>query len=561
MNKTRYALVCLAVLVSMLVAGCGATPTPAPTTAPAKPADPTKAPVAPTVPPAAAPTAAPTKPAAPTVLRVRYVRDPKSLEPGLFLELVTGWICTDLHAGLLKYDDKNQPSPYIAKSWEVSADGLTYTFKLRDDVKFHNGRKVVASDFVYSFTRDLNPNIKAAAGPSNLSKVKGAQEVMDGKAKEVAGFQAPDDATFKIVLAEPDPALILRLATVYMAVIPKEAVVDGEAKWKDKPVGAGPYRYVDWQPQVKVVLEANPDFFLGKPKVDRVEHLIVPDATTALAQYQKGEIDVLNVSGGQLDQIGKDATLTKELKQYPRAQLTYFGMNENRVPAFKDKLVRQAFIYAIDRQTLVEKVMRNDRFVATGYVPTGMPDGPVGEKAYAYDPAKAKELLAQAGFPGGKGFPKIEFVTTSDESSLLEAASAMLKTNLGIDVTVRIGESGDVLAGMWAHDKWDMWSWGWSADRPSAEVWLNELLSSKLDSNFASYKNPAYDALLATAQKETDPAKRIAAWQAVEKMAYDEAPYIPFGFTKFLYLVKPYVTGFTCGLLGPSGFANAAVTK
>jgi ABC-type transport system substrate-binding protein len=568
MSKTRYALMVLIVVLPLLVAACGGTPTPAPTVAPTaaptaapKPAEPTKAPVAPTAAPTAAPTVAPTKPAAPTILRVRYARDPKSLEPGLFIELVTGWICTDLHAGLLRFDDKNQVSAHIAKSWVISPDGLTYTFTLRDDVKFHNGRKVVASDFVYTFNRDLNPKVTAAAGATNLSKVKGAADVLAGKAATAEGFSAPDDATFKIVLAQPDPALILRLATVYMSVIPKEAVIDGEAKWKDKPVGAGAFRFVEWQPNVKVVLEANPDYFLGAPKVNRVEHLTVPDATTALAQYQKGEIDVLNVSGAQLDQIGKDATLTKELKEYPRAQLTYFGMNENRVPAFKDFRVRQAFIYAIDRQTLVEKVMRNDRFVATGYVPNGMPDGPVGEKAYAYDPAKAKDLMTQAGFPGGKGFPKIEFVSTADESSLLEAAVNMLKTNLGIDVTVRIGESGDVLAGMWAHDKWDMWSWGWSADRPSAEVWLYELLYSTLDSNFASYKNPAYDKLVDAAQKETDAAKRAVAWQAVEKMAYDEAPLIPFGFTKFLYLVKPSVTGFTVGLLGPSGFAKAVVVK
>lgn len=561
MSRTHYAVLTLIMLAALVVSGCGgaAAPTPVP---PTKAPEPTKAPAAaePTKAPPA-PTAAPTKAAAPTTVRIRYARDPKSLEPGLFTELVTGWICKDLHAGLVRFDEKMQVAPFIAKSWDLSPDGLTLTFKLRDDVKFHNGRKVVASDFVYTFTRILNPKIKAAAGPSNLSLVKGAKEFMDGKATDVAGLQAPDDTTFKIVLTEPDPALILRLATVYMSVIPKEAVVDGEAKWKDKPVGAGPYKFVEWQPQVKVVLEANPDYFLGKPKVDRIENLIVPDVTTALAQYQKGELDLLSVAGGQLDQIAKDATLSKELKEYPRAQLTYFVMNEKKVPAFKDKRVRQAFIYAINRQELVEKVMRNDRYLATGYVPAGIPEYLTGEKAYPYDPAKAKDLMAQAGYPGGKGFPKIEFVSTADESSLLEAAVAMLKANLGIDVSVRIGESGDVLNGLWAKDKWDMASWGWSADRPSAEVWLYELMYGPLESNFASYNNPDYDKLVDKARRETDPAKRIVAWQEVEKMAYDEAPYIPFGFTKFLYLVKPYVKGFYCDALGPVRFDQLEITK
>ncbi|MCI0475117.1 MAG: ABC transporter substrate-binding protein [Anaerolineales bacterium] len=568
--KNNLRLILLVALAVSVLAACAPAPTPAPTAAPpTKAPEPTKAPVAttapqPTAPPqptaALKPTEAP-KPAAPTVLRYRLTRDPRTLEPGLFLELITGYIAKDLHAGLVRYNEKMELSPFIAREWSVSTDGLTYTFKLRDDVKFHNGRKVVADDFVYTFTRILNPKVKAAAGPSNLAKVKGAKDFIDGKATAVEGLQAPDPATFKIVLAQPDPALLLRLGTNFMAVVPKEAVIDGEAKWKDKPVGAGAFKYVDWQQNVKVVLEANPDFFLGKPKIDRIEYLTVPDAATALAQYQKGEIDILGVTGAQLAQIGKDATLTKELNTWRRGQLTYFVLNEKRVPAFKDKNVRQAFNYALDRKTLIEKVMLGDRNVATGYVPLGIPEAIPDEKGYAYDPAKAKELMAKAGFADGKGFPKIEFVTTADEQTLAEAITAQFKANLGIDVAVRIGESGDVLAGLWAKDKWDIVSWGWSADRPAAEVWLYELLYSKVESNFASYNNPEYDKLVEKALTEVDAAKRLAAWREVSKMASEEAPMIPFGFAKHLFLVKPYVKGFSADLLGPRRFETVEIVK
>jgi len=500
-------------------------------------------------------------PGEPKVVRIRYSRDPRTLEPGLFLELVTGYISKDLHAGLMRFDEKMQPAPFIARRWTVSRDGLTYIFTLRNDVKFHNGRRVVASDFVYTFTRILTPRVRAAAGPQALGKVKGAREYMDGKATDVEGLMALDDNTFRIVLSEPDPSLLLRLSTVFLSVIPREAVVEGEPRWRDKPVGAGAFRFVEWQPQVRVVLEANPDYFLGRPKIDRIENLTVPDVATALAQYEKGELDIVDVRGAQLAQVTRDPTLSKELKEFPRAQLLWFGMNQRRVPAFRDKRVRQAFIYALHRQVLIEKVMLNDRYLATGFVPAGIPDAAPGQQAYPHDPTKARRLLAEAGFPGGKGFPRIEFVSTADEATLVEAIVAQLKTKLGIDVVVRIAESGDLLSGMWAKDRWDMWSWGWSADRPSAEVWLYELIYGGLESNFVGYNNPEFNKLVDRARSETDLKRRIAAWQEAERMAHDEVPYIPFGFAKFLYLIKPHVRGFSADLLGPKRLENLEIVR
>ncbi len=358
------------------------------------------------------------------VVRIRYSRDPRTLEPGLFLELITGYISKDLHAGLLRFDDKMQPAPYIARSWTISRDGLTYTFTLRNDVRFHNGRRVVASDFVYTFTRMLTPRVRAAAGPQALGRVKGAREYLDGKASAVEGLQAPSDTTFRIVLSEPDPSLILRLSTVFLSVIPAEAVIEGEPRWKDKPVGAGAFKFVEWQPQVRIVLEANPDYFLGRPRIDRIENYTVPDVATAIAQYQKGELDIIDVRGPQLAQVNSDPTLKKELKEFPRAQLLWFGLNQRRVPAFRDKRVRQAFAYALHRQAVIEKVMLNDRYLATGFVPTGIPEAVPGEQAYPHDPTKARQLLAEAGFPGGRGFPRIEVVSTADETILVEWRSS-----------------------------------------------------------------------------------------------------------------------------------------
>ncbi len=537
-------------LINTLAAACGSqTPTASTPTEPL------------TATPAQTPPTATAESAPPKTLRIRYWREPKTLEAGLSRDLITSWVSKDLHAGLLRFDDKMLPSPSIARDWEISPDGLTYTFYLRDDVTFHNGRRVTAEDFVYTFSRDLDPRVKSDVGPQNLDKVKGAKDFMAGRATRAEGLEALDDTTLKIVLAEPDPTLLLRLSAVYMSVIPREAVVEGEARWKDQPVGAGAFRFVEWQPGTKIVLEANPDYFLGRPRLDRIEGIIVPDPAAALAMYQAGELDVVDVSGSLLAQARQDPSLSQELSTWPRAQLTWFGLNQKKVPAFQDKRVRQAFIYAINRNSLIEEIMLGQSFLATGYVPAGIPEAVPGEKAYPYDPAKAQDLLAQAGFPGGQDFPKIEFVSTADETLLLETIAAQLKANLGVEVTVRIEAGGDILNGMWAKDRWDMWSWAWSADRPTAEVWLYELMYSTTDSNFVSYSNPVYDRLVDQARAESAPGKRAAAWQEVERMAYEEAPYIPLGFTKFIYLVKPHVRAFSVALFGPTRFETVDIAR
>ncbi len=466
----------------------------------------------------------------------------------------------DLHAGLIRFDSKMAPTAYIAKSWEISPDGLTYTFKLRDDVKFHNGRKVTAGDFVFTFTRQLDPKFKGAVGPQNLSKVKGAKEMQDGKATAVEGFSAPDDATFKITLTQPDPALLLRLATPFMSVIPKEAVSATEAKWTGNPVGAGAFKFVEWQPNVKVVLEAFDGYFLGRPKIDRIENMVVPDNPSALNQYIAGTLDIIDVAAAMVPQINQDANLKKDFVEYPRAQLTFFTLDQTRVAAFKDKRVRQAFTYALNRAELIDKVDRNVALLANGYIVKGIPGFDESQKVYPFDPAKAKQLMAEAGFPDGKGFPAIEVVATASSSSQLEVIAAQLKENIGVNATVRIGERGDVVAGMWAH-KWDVLSWGWTADRPSAEVWLDELMYSKAGSNFAGYNNPQFDAAVEKARAEVDAAKAAALWHEAEKIAYDELPYIPYGFAKYLWLVKPNVKGFVSDLLGPIRLETVEVTK
>ena len=502
------------------------------------------------------------EPKEPTVFRVPITSDPEgTLEPGLVLALLTGWISENLHAGLLRYDENTQLVPYLAERYEVSDDGLTYTFYLRKDAKWHNGRSIVASDFKKGWERYLDPEVAAQAGPDYLGSIVGAQDILNGKTKELSGVEVVDDHTFKVTTEEPDPGFLLRLGTTVTWIVPPEAVVEGQPAWKDKPVGAGPFKFVEWKTNEKVVLEAWDDFFLGRPTVDRIEYYVVPDSATALAQYEAGEMDIAAVDGPDLRYVNEDPKLSKELKFWTRAQLIYVGLNMHTVDVFKDPRVRQAFNYALDKEAIIEQILFNAYEPATGLVPRGIPEYDPNLKGYEYDPVKARQLLADAGYPDGQGFPTLQITGYTAYSTRCEAVAAQINENLGLNIEVNVVERGEMISGLWDRETWDIFFFGWTADFPSAEVWTHQLLHSGLSSNFFGYDNPEFDAIVDQARITFDEAERIALWQQAEEIAMEEAAMIPFGYSQYIYLVKPYVKGYGCNLNGPLWYKDVVIER
>jgi len=416
------------------------------------------------------------EPKEPTVFRVPITSDPEgTLEPGLVLALLTGWISENLHAGLLRYDENTQLVPYLAERYEVSDDGLT--------------------------------------------------------------------------------------GTTVTWIVPPEAVVEGQPAWKDKPVGAGPFKFVEWKTNEKVVLEAWDDFFLGRPTVDRIEYYVVPDSATALAQYEAGEMDIAAVDGPDLRYVNEDPKLSKELKFWTRAQLIYVGLNMHTVDVFKDPRVRQAFNYALDKEAIIEQILFNAYEPATGLVPRGIPEYDPNLKGYEYDPVKARQLLADAGYPDGQGFPTLQITGYTAYSTRCEAVAAQINENLGLNIEVNVVERGEMISGLWDRETWDIFFFGWTADFPSAEVWTHQLLHSGLSSNFFGYDNPEFDAIVDQARITFDEAERIALWQQAEEIAMEEAAMIPFGYSQYIYLVKPYVKGYGCNLNGPLWYKDVVIER
>ena len=281
------------------------------------------------------------------VVRYPITSDPASLEPGLVKELYSAEIALSLHAGLFTYDANTNVVPYMVSDYTVSDDGLVYTFTLYDNILWHNGRPVVAADFKAGWERYLDANVGAQTAGVPWENVVGGPELFAGEADELTGVQALDDTTLQVTLMQPSNTFLQDLAVPVTWVVPAEAVVAGSPEWVDNPVGAGPFKFVEWTPNVSLVLEANDDFFLGRPKIDRIEYVVVPDSSTALAQYEAGELDIVGVPPSALQRVSDDPVLSEQLAFFTRAQLRYAGMNQDMFEPFKDVRVRQAIRYAL----------------------------------------------------------------------------------------------------------------------------------------------------------------------------------------------------------------------
>lgn len=495
----------------------------------------------------------------PVILRYPITSDPASLEPGLANELITGLIADSLHAGLFRFDSETQLTPYVAESYEVSDDGTVYTFHLNPAATWHNGSPVTAADFKAGWERYLDPDVGAQSAGAPFFPIVGAQALWDGTADTLEGVEVLDDQTLQVTLTAPSTNFLNSLATTTSWVVPAEAVVEGAPNWVDQPVGAGPFKFVEWTPNVRVLLEANDDFFLGRPLIDGIEFVVVPDAATALAQFEAGELDAVAVPAGDLERIQNDPTLSEQLQYYTRAQLQYLGFNQSQFEPFQDVRVRQAFSHAIDREVLTTQILNGTWLTAQGLVPPNIPEHNPDLLGYTYDPARAQELLAEAGYPNGEGFPALELVGL--DTTLAEAVGAFLNSNLGIEVSIVTPERGDLIDGLWAHDRWQIFLFGWTADRPSASVWTEELLYSGLGSNFSTYSNPDFDALVDQAVNTLDAEEAKTYWQQAEALALEDAAILPLGYSRYIYLVNPSLSGFSINLFGRVPFAQISVSS
>jgi peptide/nickel transport system substrate-binding protein len=512
-----------------------AAPTQAPTIAAnTAAAAPTSASAAPTVAPQA-PAAAP-KPAAPVptasaagkpggVLRIAGEVGFDSLDPH---SVRVGWqinAMQNVYSGLIRPGPDLLPQPDLAIKWAYS-DPKTLEFTLRQGAKFHNGREVVADDVKYSLERIRDPKV-ASSYATNLGSID--------------TVEAADKYRVVIHLKSPDSALLNNLSMAAMAIVPKE-VVDQNGDLKSTMVGSGPFMYKDWIPGQKLTLVKNPDYFIpGQPLLDGLEFTSLPDETARLNALRSGQVDYIEPAPT------KDITATKDDQTLvvtggPNVSFVGVTFNTAKKP-YDDVRVRQAMSYGIDRQVVIDKVF--DGFAKPLLGPPLIPPFWAGnsETYYSYDPNKAKQLLAEAGYPNG-----FKATLLTDNQSYQPPLSVVLQSEwkkIGIDVQLDSVDSA-VSSARWSKGDYEMWAlrW-WGSDFIDPDGALRPTFMCKASYNNLNYCNPQFDDLMNKALTVSSADERKPIYRDAMKILADEQPWLFLVSFDRYQVMQAFVKGYT----------------
>lgn len=470
--------------------------------------------------------------------------EPRTLDPALVEDAVSAEYVVEIFSGLVTLDVELQVVPDLAERWEVSPDGKTYTFFLREGARFHDGRPVTAADFKYSLERACHPRMGSTVAGTYLGDIVGAKEVLAGQTDEISGIQVLDERTLRITVDAPKAYFLAKLTYSTAFVVDRENVEQRD--WLQQPNGTGPFKLGE-RSQQRIVLQRNDYYYRDGPKLERVIFFL--SGGSPMSMYENGELDIVVVGPADIERVRDPANpLHAELSTVPQLSIQYLGFDVTQ-PPFDDVRVRQAFALAVDRQKITDVVWKGMRVPAQGIVPPGMPGYPVlrrgqGERdrpLLSYDPQRARRLIAESEYEDVTRLPPITLSIGGSGAQLdpvTEALVAMYRENLGLEI--RVERSDDVLGG-----RPQFFSMGWIADYPDPEDFLDILFHSESGLNHSNYSNPQVDQLLEEARIETDTQRRMQLYEQAEEMIVADAPWVPLWHTVDYVLTKPYVKGAT----------------
>lgn len=492
------------------------------------------------------------------VLRYPIANEPSTLDPHVAEDGPTIDLLQNIYIGLVGWNEKTEVIPMAAAEMpKVSADGKVYTFTLRDGLKFHNGRAITAEDVKYSITRALDRRLASPVAVVYLDDIVGAKEFALGNAKEVTGVKVLDPKTVEITLVGSRPYFLGKLTYPTSYIVAKEEVEKGDKN--DSGVfminaknasgaGSGPFKLNSYTPQKSVILDANKDFVLGAPKLTRIERPIILDTRVARQQYDSGLLDIVALEKSNYTQ--DKATLGDQVKTWQRAATWYVGMSQDAYPPFKNPKVRQALACAVDKQAIRTSVLLDINTAAECIVPEGMSGYEPDFKGYSHDIVKAKQLLSEAGFPEGAGLPPLTLCFRQAQPDIVKTAQVLKEqfAAIGVQVQLREMEYSALIKAFGNNEVVYFHRWG--ADYPDPQNYLSLLLHSKSKENHVGYNNPEFDKLCEAADVENDKVKRAALYAKAQRIAVDDAAWIPIFYQRDMELIKPHVTGIRDGLLG-----------
>ena len=483
--------------------------------------------------------------------RVPLASEPTSLDPAHITSIYAVNVAMNLFDGLVEFDKDLNIVPAIARVWKISRDHCTYTFFLRKGVRFHNGREVTSEDFVFSFSRILSPDTQSPVASLFLN-IKGAKEFHNGLSPAVAGLSAPDPYTLTIQLEQPFSPFLSILAMANGKVVPKE---DISPLFGRHPIGTGPFRFSSWQPGEEIVLTANEDHYGGRPFLNTLHFRIYPNIEweKIFDDFEKGLLEQSIIPSNKYDSIMSDKRYLEmyNLISKPTLNLVYLGMNVNMSP-FDDHRVRQAISYAVNKEAIVRDITKRGSIPANGILPPGIAGFDPHFEGYRYDPQKAVKLLAEAGYPQGRGIPPIEIWTVSKAESVQRELGEYQRylAAIGIELIPRTAENWSEFIKFINEKKAPMYYAAWYADYPDPDNFLYVLCHSQSKTNRMGYHNHKVDELLDQARRETDYMKRMVLDREAQKLVMVDAPLISQHINGFNYLFQPWVRGVEASYLG-----------
>jgi oligopeptide transport system substrate-binding protein len=469
-----------------------------------------------------------------------YGSAPSTLDPAHCMDATSAGYVVEIFSGLVTLDNELNVVADIAESYDISPDGMTYTFYIREGVAFHSGKEVTASDFKYSIERAAGPKTRSEVAEAYLGDIVGFREKLRGEAYEVGGVHVVDEKTIEITIDAPKAYFLAKLTHPSAYVVDRENVESGGDWWKH-PNGTGPFKLGEWRQGQQIVLERNDQFYGPIARLDRVTFLLRGDP---MMMYENGDIDITQVGTANIDRVLDPSNpLNGDLVIGPELSVSYVGFN-TAMPPFDDYEVRQAFCHAIDKDNIIQVLQKNTVSPASGILPPGMPGYNEELEGLSYNVTRAQQLIAESSYRDG--LPPIVLSVQSfgaDVSSIDTAIAWMWQENLGVEVVIE-GVEWDTLLDDLRAGELQVFEIGWVADYPDAENFLDLLFHSESGENYTTYINPDVDELLEMARVEGDIDSRLALYQEIEQTIVTEAPWLPLWFGQNYYLVKPEVKGF-----------------
>ncbi|HEY6010317.1 MAG TPA: ABC transporter substrate-binding protein [Nitrospirota bacterium] len=480
----------------------------------------------------------------PGYLYLRLNNNPTTLDPALITDVQGGGIAAKLFNGLIRFNENLDIIPDIARSWTLSRDQVTYTFHLRSNIRFSNGRRITAQDVKYSFERVLTPATKAPL-TWVLDKIDGAQDFMAGKTAAVSGIHVVNENTLVIKLDRPFGPFLSLLAMTTAYVVPREEVERLGQDFGTLPIGSGPYVLSEWKHGQRLVLAAREDYFEGRPKLNGIYYRVIPEDLTAVLEFDTGRLDVLLIPASEYHRYTTDPAWRDLVYGRPGLNSYYLGLNCTR-PPFNDIRVRQAVNMAIDRQHILNTVFEKRGKLAIGPVPPGLWKNKVWQRTlegYRYEPQKAKAMIREAGAEGA--LVRIYITMEPEVLDIVEVIQHYLN-NAGLRAEITQLDWSALKHAVNEGEPDAFWL-SWWADYPDPENFLFPLFhssSSGSGGNRTRCLDPDLDRLIETAQRTMNEQERYRLYRQAEDRIIKSAPWVFMWHRADYFVIQPWVQDF-----------------